>query len=169
MNPDTDGLSPEQRLDDIEDALKILMEPNTMTENPSAWTALHNNPDQRKKYLAYVADRWSWIVKTYVAPRASGSPGGGAHIYLAVAKADCWMYHPPVVEEVCALVAAWTEAYHRNSKPTSDPVNWHDRWLPNCIARIADYGIEKCAMEGACIMTGETKGTPAHDNTRVPA
>ncbi|HEY3514528.1 MAG TPA: hypothetical protein VGL36_35440 [Kribbella sp.] len=168
MNPDTDGLSPEQRLDEIEEALGILMEPNTMTENPSAWTALHNNPDQRKKYLAYVTDRWHWIVQTYVASRAGSGAGAAAHTYETVLQARCWMHHPAVVEEVCALVAAWTEAYHRNSKPTSDPINWHDRWLPNCIARIADYGIADCVAERACVRTGEKYPEPV-DDTRVPA
>ncbi|MEV0287906.1 hypothetical protein AB0H36_27650 [Kribbella sp. NPDC050820] len=164
----SDAPTVESRLDDIEEALGILMEPNTMTENPSAWTALHKDPDQRSKYLDYVAGRWAWIVETYVVSRATGSQGAGAHTYQAVAEARCWMHHPAVVEEVCALVAAWTEAYHRNSKPTSDPINWHDRWLPNCIARIADYGIAECVTDQTCHRTGEKYPEPA-DDTRVPA
>ncbi len=163
----SDERTTEARLADIEEALGVLLEPNTMTQNPSAWTALHEDPDQRANYLAYVADRWDWIRATYVAPLADSDAGGQAHTYLTVADARCWIHHPAVVEEISALVAAWTEAYHRNSKPTSDPINWHDRWLPNCIDRISKYGIAQCVMEQTCTKTGEKYPEPT--DTGVPA
>ncbi|MFI5736170.1 hypothetical protein ACIA49_39010 [Kribbella sp. NPDC051587] len=163
----SDERTTEARLADIEEALDVLLEPNTMTQKPSAWTALHEDPDQRASYLAYVADRWDWIRATYVGPLADSDSGGQAHTYMTVADAVCWRHHPAVVEEISALVAAWTEAYHRNSKPTSDPINWHDRWLPNCIDRISKYGIAKCVMEQVCTKTGAAYVDP--EVTQVPA
>lgn len=86
----------EERLSDVEQALGILMEPTTMTENPSAWTVLHQDPEQRAKYLDFVADRWNWILETYVRPRAAGK-GNEAHTYVTVAHAECWIDRKSVV------------------------------------------------------------------------
>jgi hypothetical protein len=39
----------------------------------------------------------------------------------------CWYRHPPLVEELTALAAAWHAAYDDNAHPDS-PLAWHERF-----------------------------------------
>ena len=47
----------------------------------------------------------------------------------------CWDRHDDVVDELTALQAAWQAAYRGTAAPATAAIEWHDRWLPGCLAR----------------------------------
>jgi hypothetical protein len=48
---------------------------------------------------------------------------------------SCWYRHPDVLDELTALRAAWYGAYCDSSSLVTAAIEWHDRWLPGCLAR----------------------------------
>jgi hypothetical protein len=48
----------------------------------------------------------------------------------------CWRAHPDVVDELCALRAAWQGAYRSLEPSSTAAVDWMTRWLPATMARI---------------------------------
>jgi hypothetical protein len=69
----------------------------------------------------------------------------------------CWYRHPDVLDELTALRAAWYAAYRDKAASSSAAIEWHDRWLPGCMARC------KAAMKAlACDKNG-------HQEPRKPA
>lgn len=47
----------------------------------------------------------------------------------------CWDRHDDVLDELTALRAAWHAAYRGAAAPATAAIEWHDRWLPGCLAR----------------------------------
>ena len=47
----------------------------------------------------------------------------------------CWYRHDDVLDELTALRAAWYAAYRGTAAPATAAIEWHDRWLPGCMAR----------------------------------
>ena len=47
----------------------------------------------------------------------------------------CWFLHTDVLDELTALRAAWFAAYRDTQGSTTAAIEWHDRWLPACMAR----------------------------------
>jgi hypothetical protein len=47
----------------------------------------------------------------------------------------CWYRHDDVLDELTALHAAWHAAYWGKTAPATAAIEWHDRWLPGCMAR----------------------------------
>jgi hypothetical protein len=47
----------------------------------------------------------------------------------------CWYRHDDVLDELTALRAAWYAAYRGKAAPATAAIEWHDRWLPGCMAR----------------------------------
>jgi hypothetical protein len=47
----------------------------------------------------------------------------------------CWYRHDDVLDELTALHAAWHAAYRGKAAPATAATEWHDRWLPGCMAR----------------------------------
>jgi hypothetical protein len=47
----------------------------------------------------------------------------------------CWDRHQDVLDELTALHAAWHAVYRGTAAPASAAIEWHDRWLPGCLAR----------------------------------
>ncbi len=47
----------------------------------------------------------------------------------------CWYRHDDVLDELTALRAAWHAAYRGKAAPATAAIEWHDRWLPGCMAR----------------------------------
>jgi hypothetical protein len=47
----------------------------------------------------------------------------------------CWYRHDDVLDELTALHAAWHAAYRGKTAPATAAIEWHDRWLPGCMAR----------------------------------
>ena len=40
-----------------------------------------------------------------------------------------------MLDELTALHAAWHAAYRGKAAPATAAIEWHDRWLPGCMAR----------------------------------
>ncbi|QCB51810.1 hypothetical protein E5720_17535 [Rhodococcus sp. PAMC28707] len=49
----------------------------------------------------------------------------------------CWYRHGPVVEELSALMAAWTDAYYRGDEYRDDLTAWHTQWFWPVINRLS--------------------------------
>ncbi len=47
----------------------------------------------------------------------------------------CWYRHDDVLDELTALCAAWQAAYLGKTASATAAIEWHDRWLPGCMAR----------------------------------
>ena len=61
----------------------------------------------------------------------------------------CWYRHDDVLDELTALRAAWYAAYRGEAAPATAAIEWHDRWLPGCIARCkAAIKARPCDKEG---------------------
>jgi hypothetical protein len=62
--------------------------------------------------------------------------------------ADCWPNHPHVIWELSTLAAEWHRTYG-SSRPSLDrALEFHDRWLPGTMRRIADI-TRRCNPECA--------------------
>jgi hypothetical protein len=49
---------------------------------------------------------------------------------------ECWPQHQEVVWELGNIRAEWRRIYERKRPELAGALNWHDRWLPGCLARI---------------------------------
>ena len=71
---------------------------------------------------------------------------------------SCWYLHPDVLDELTALRAAWYAAYRDTSASATAAIEWHDRWLPGCLARC------KAAIKArACDKSGHQESTARTD------
>jgi hypothetical protein len=62
--------------------------------------------------------------------------------------ADCWPNHPHAIWELSTLAAEWHRTYG-SSRPSLDrALEFHDRWLPGTMRRIADI-TRRCNPECA--------------------
>jgi hypothetical protein len=57
---------------------------------------------------------------------------------VAEAMGECWLLHPPAVEELVALQSAWIDAYVGENASAARAMDWHDRHRPGAVARVAD-------------------------------
>jgi hypothetical protein len=61
----------------------------------------------------------------------------------------CWYRHDDVLDELTALHAAWHAAYRGKTAPATAAIEWHDRWLPGCMARCkAAIKARPCGQDG---------------------
>jgi hypothetical protein len=61
----------------------------------------------------------------------------------------CWYRHADVLDELTALRAAWYAAYRGKAAPATAAIEWHDRWLPGCMARCkAAIRARPCDQDG---------------------
>jgi hypothetical protein len=60
----------------------------------------------------------------------------------------CWANHPHAVWELSTLAAEWHRTYTRNRPSLDRALEFHDRWLPGTIRRIADI-TRRCNPECA--------------------
>jgi hypothetical protein len=51
----------------------------------------------------------------------------------------CWTHHPAVREELSWLRCCWFQAYRRPGSSGSAAGEWHTRWLPGALDRIAGH------------------------------
>jgi hypothetical protein len=60
----------------------------------------------------------------------------------------CWYRHGPVVEELTALMVAWTDAYYRGDEYRDELTAWHTQWFWPVIGRIRTItDFETCTHE----------------------
>ena len=61
----------------------------------------------------------------------------------------CWYRHDDVLDELTGLRAAWYAAYRGTAAPATAAIEWHDRWLPGCMARCkAAIKARPCGIDG---------------------
>jgi hypothetical protein len=60
----------------------------------------------------------------------------------------CWANHPHAIWELSTLAAEWHRTYSRNRPDLSRALEFHDRWLPGTMRRVADI-TSKCNPECA--------------------
>ncbi|GLZ00833.1 hypothetical protein [Actinoplanes sp. NBRC 103695] len=65
------------------------------------------------------AQAWAWLIDWV---------GWAVDRYQLVEELPaCWYQHPPLIEELSALAAAWHTAYD-NAAPADGPLLWHERF-----------------------------------------
>jgi hypothetical protein len=62
--------------------------------------------------------------------------------------AACWANHPHAIWELSTLAAEWHRTYSRKQPSLDRALEFHDRWLPGTMRRIADI-TRRCSLECA--------------------
>lgn len=109
-------------------ALDLEPAPGTAAEQPAAWIWTTLTGDEETVARAQLAGWVDQLVDRYG---------------LAEAIPGCWDTHPPILEELSALRAAWFAAYRPGAR-LDQPVAWHDA-LDRVLARIRLWNRTGCA------------------------
>ncbi|MBY4212632.1 hypothetical protein HQO27_01650 [Rhodococcus fascians] len=88
---------------------------------PSRFTWRYLDTEQARQLWDELIDWTAWIRERYE---------------LEVKIPPCWYRHSPVVEELSALMAAWTDAYYRGDEYRDDLTAWHTQWFWPVVHRI---------------------------------
>lgn len=88
---------------------------------PSRFTWRYLDTDQARQLWDELIDWTTWIRGRYE---------------LDTKIPPCWYRHSPVVEELSALMVAWTDAYYRGDEYRDDLTAWHTQWFWPAIHRI---------------------------------
>jgi hypothetical protein len=73
--------------------------------------------------------------------------------------AACWANHPHAIWELSTLAAEWHRTYSSNRPSLDRALEFHDRWLPGAMRRIADI-TRRCNPE--CATRQRPLNTPSH-------
>ena len=107
--------------------LERLADADGLGATPVAWCSL-DREQAREEWAALVG--WvDWLVDRYS---------------LDDRIPDCWHRHPPILEELSALRAAWLGSYEAPNARASDGVAWHDM-LDRVLDRIREWDRCGCA------------------------
>jgi hypothetical protein len=68
----------------------------------------------------------------------------------------CWANHPHAIWELSTLAAEWHRTYDRARPSLDRALEFHDRWLPGTMRRVADI-TRRCNPE--CVTRGRTPAT----------
>jgi hypothetical protein len=68
--------------------------------------------------------------------------------YLAGRLRSCWPSHPEARWELACLYQLWSAAYLADRPTPRDAADWHDRWSPGVLHRLAGV-MSRC--EGTCV------------------
>ncbi|MDV6263893.1 DUF4913 domain-containing protein [Rhodococcoides yunnanense] len=90
---------------------------------PSRFTWRYLDAEQARALWSELIDWTTWLRERYE---------------LGTKIPPCWYRHDPVVEELSALMAAWTDAYYRGDEYRDDLTAWHTQWFRPLMARIRD-------------------------------
>jgi hypothetical protein len=71
----------------------------------------------------------------------------------------CWASHPHAIWELSTLAAEWHRTYNRKHPDLNRALEFHDRWLPGTMRRIADI-TRRCNPE--CITRQRTPAYSRH-------
>lgn len=74
----------------------------------------------------------------------------------ATTLAECWLWHPDIVEELLWLEHAWLAAYQGPAASVGLVGDWHDRLRPGVVARVKAYG-RSCSWEKHTSRPGRDK------------
>jgi hypothetical protein len=86
---------------------------------------------------------------------------------------SCWLWHPACIEELCCLRQYHAEAYHQSAKSVAKAMEFHERFLPGVIKRLAAAPYADCDL-ARHTPTGDRHRTepddaPLHDITHQVA
>jgi hypothetical protein len=102
---------------------------------PAEWFWLTMTAQQRDERLSELSDWVDTVLRTQY-------PG-----YIADQIRPCWPNHPEARWELTWLYQLWTHAYLTRRPAPKDAADWHDRWTPGVIRRLAQV-MRQC--EGTC-------------------
>ena len=74
---------------------------------------------------------------------------------------DCWPRHIHAIWELSTLAAEWHRTYNRKNPDLDRALEFHDRWLPGAMRRVADI-TRRCNPE--CITRQRTPAYSRHPN-----
>jgi hypothetical protein len=78
----------------------------------------------------------------------------------------CWANHPHAIWELSTLAAEWHRTYSRKHPSLDRALEFHDRWLPGTMRRIAD--ITRRCNPGCAARGHRGTAAPASAGTRRP-
>lgn len=140
--PDEDSDDAGGRVDQLEAAVKQLADAVTeLAETPPVpkfpvWCWPDMN--QAEAHAAWTA-LCGWVEQVLL----------GRYPIAESVLAPCWYRHPVAVEELSLLYTTWCRAYRVPNAPAERAAEWHDRWLPNVLDRLAPEGRWKLCKDGA--------------------
>lgn len=102
---------------------------------PSRFTWRYLDAEQARALWSELIDWTTWLRERYE---------------LGTKIPPCWYRHDPVVEELTALMAAWTDAYYRGDDYRDDLTAWHTQWFRPLMARIRDISDFDSCTHGRC-------------------
>jgi len=87
---------------------------------------------------------WFDVVDVDLATSIYGHLAGwlvAVYLQYPQAKLDaCWMWHPDVVDELLTLYRGWIAAYYGPRASAAMAMDWHDRYRPGVVSRLATGG-----------------------------
>lgn len=96
---------------------------------PSSWL-LTTDPDEAAGILVWLV---GWVRDVYLWYPGSRLP-------------SCWLWHPTAIEELWWLAQAHREAYDPPTKSITRACEWHERFLPGVIRRLAGAPYKDCEL-----------------------
>lgn len=123
-----------ENVNELTGGLADLSELVTARPTGGPWCWRHLTPEQARALADEVRDWVDWLRDRYL-------------LEVGARVRPCWYRHPAALDDLTALYVAWRAAYTSVPVPPSDAlINWHDRWLEPCVARVAKY-TAKCVPE----------------------
>jgi len=113
-------------------------------EHPRIWAGM--TPDT---YAEALRDLARWVAEVLLARYPHAGP----------VLAPCWPAHPAAVEELDWLYWDWT-SWTVSGGRSRDAADWHDRWLPGVLARLAPE-LASCAKSGGHTEPRYPRAVPA--------
>lgn len=92
-------------------------------------------PTDTGEIAALLEELWVWVESVFLR-----YPDG------AKVLAECWLWHPDVVEELLWLMYAWCAAYQGPAASVGAAGDWHDRQRPGVVARLRK-SVGSCSIE----------------------
>lgn len=117
----------------VEKVLSILTEDDEESSEPWFWLTMD---DQAREYRYGELHDWVETVLRAEYPD-----------YLTGQVLPCWPNHPEARWELGWLYQLWHAAYLAKRPALKDAADWHDRWSPGVIRRLARV-MDRC--EGSC-------------------
>jgi hypothetical protein len=106
------------RLESLEGLVEAMTDQLVDSPAGGPWSWRHLGPGQTRALFTELRNWVDWLITRY-------ELRGEAEMIP-----PCWFLHPVAVEELTALMVAWTAAYSQKEiAPSEALVNWHDRWL----------------------------------------
>jgi hypothetical protein len=118
---------------EVEQILAILTDQDDGT--PTSWFWLRMSDQERTEKSSELSD---WVETVFRAQYPD---------YLADQIRPCWPNHPEARWELAWLYHLWSLAYLTERSAPKDAADWHDRWSPGVIRRLAEV-MRQCSRGG---------------------